>query len=194
MVFSGHMMKSGTIVDAAIIDAPSSTKNAEKKRVPEIHLGTKCHTDVDAGSGLGPYYRGHHGKRTQRNSCVQVNPRGRRGGVRRFQISGIQKQEDIQADPHLASIYYRINVVPRVCRRYQIGPSTGSGISSAGSPLCAARWSAHFALSNGSSFFIKFHVRSWQRTNAGFRTKSSQGTTWAQSAFLKGIGPPKRGI
>ncbi len=30
------MMKGGTIVDAAIIDAPSSTKNAEKNRDPEM--------------------------------------------------------------------------------------------------------------------------------------------------------------
>ena len=29
---TGHMMKGGTIVDATIINAPSSTKNAEKAR------------------------------------------------------------------------------------------------------------------------------------------------------------------
>ncbi len=61
MVASGHMMKGGTIVDATIIDAPSSTKNAEKKRDPEMHqtkkggqwrFGMKCHIGVDAGSGL----------------------------------------------------------------------------------------------------------------------------------------------
>ena len=37
MVQSGHMMKGGTIVDATIIDAPSSTKNVEKARDPEMH-------------------------------------------------------------------------------------------------------------------------------------------------------------
>lgn len=36
MVATGHMMKGGTIVDATIINAPSSTKNAEKSRDPEI--------------------------------------------------------------------------------------------------------------------------------------------------------------
>lgn len=35
MVQTGHMMKGGTIVDAAIINAPSSTKNADKARDPE---------------------------------------------------------------------------------------------------------------------------------------------------------------
>ena len=33
----GHIIKGGTIVDAIIIDAPSSTKNAEKKRDSEMH-------------------------------------------------------------------------------------------------------------------------------------------------------------
>lgn len=61
MVQSGHMMKGGTIVDVTIIDAPYSTKNAEKTRDPEMHqtrkgnvwrFGMKCHVGVDAGSGL----------------------------------------------------------------------------------------------------------------------------------------------
>ena len=61
MVQSGYMMKGGTIVDATIIDAPSSTKNVEKARDPEMHqtrkgnewrFGMKCHVGVDAGSGL----------------------------------------------------------------------------------------------------------------------------------------------
>lgn len=55
------MMRGGTIVDATLISAPSSTKNAEKKRDPEMHsvkkgnqwhFGMKCHTGVDAGSGF----------------------------------------------------------------------------------------------------------------------------------------------
>ena len=58
---TGHIMHGGTIVDATIINAPSSTKNAEKKRDPEMHqtkkgnewkFGMKCNVVVDAGSGL----------------------------------------------------------------------------------------------------------------------------------------------
>ena len=37
IVQTGHMMKGGTIVDATIINAPSSTKNADKARDPEMH-------------------------------------------------------------------------------------------------------------------------------------------------------------
>ena len=60
MAQTGHMMKGGTIVDATIISAPSSTKNADKARDPEMHqtkkgnewkFGMKCHIGVDAGSG-----------------------------------------------------------------------------------------------------------------------------------------------
>lgn len=55
------LMKSGTIVDATIIEAPSSTKNEEKKRDPDMsstkknnewHFGMKAHIGVDANSGL----------------------------------------------------------------------------------------------------------------------------------------------
>ena len=53
-------MHGGTIVDASIIDAPSSTKNAEKARDPEMcqtmkgkewRFGMKMHIGVDAGTG-----------------------------------------------------------------------------------------------------------------------------------------------
>lgn len=55
------LLKQGTIVDATIIHAPSSTKNAEGKRDPEMHQtkkgkqwyhGMKAHTGVDMASGL----------------------------------------------------------------------------------------------------------------------------------------------
>jgi IS5 family transposase len=55
------LMKEGTIVDATIIAAPSSTKNARQERDPEMHqtkkgnqwhFGMKAHIGVDAQSGL----------------------------------------------------------------------------------------------------------------------------------------------
>ena len=57
----GLMLREGTIVDATIIAAPSSTKNAKGKRDPEMHqtkkgkqwhFGMKAHIGVDAASGL----------------------------------------------------------------------------------------------------------------------------------------------
>jgi len=55
------LMREGTIVDATIIAAPPSTKNARKERDPEMHqtkkgnewhFGMKAHVGVDAASGL----------------------------------------------------------------------------------------------------------------------------------------------
>ena len=57
----GHRLRTGTIVDASIIAAPSSTKNRRRARDPEMHqtkkgkqwyFGMKAHIGVDAGSGL----------------------------------------------------------------------------------------------------------------------------------------------
>ena len=57
----GLLMRAGTIVDATIIAAPSSTKNADKARDPDMHqtkkgnqwhFGMKAHIGVDAESGL----------------------------------------------------------------------------------------------------------------------------------------------
>jgi IS5 family transposase len=57
----GLMLREGTIVDATIIAAPSSTKNQKGERDPEMHqtkkgnqwhFGMKAHIGVDADSGL----------------------------------------------------------------------------------------------------------------------------------------------
>lgn len=57
----GFLMKSGTIVDATLLSAPSSTKNQTGKRDPEMsstkkngkwHFGMKTHIGVDVESGL----------------------------------------------------------------------------------------------------------------------------------------------
>ncbi|OIQ74754.1 transposase DDE domain protein [mine drainage metagenome] len=57
----GLLLKEGTVVDATLIAAPSSTKNSTGTRDPEMHqtkkgnqwhFGMKCHIGVDADSGL----------------------------------------------------------------------------------------------------------------------------------------------
>ncbi|AXI53271.1 IS5/IS1182 family transposase [Sulfitobacter sp. JL08] len=57
----GVTLRSGTLVDATIIDAPSSTKNEAKARDPEMsstkkgndwYFGMKAHVGVDADSGI----------------------------------------------------------------------------------------------------------------------------------------------
>jgi IS5 family transposase len=66
----GLLLKTGTVVDATLIAAPSSTKNQDKERDPEMHsskkgqqmyFGMKAHIGADADSGLVHTVRGTSG-------------------------------------------------------------------------------------------------------------------------------------
>jgi len=114
----GHMMRGGTIVDATLISAPSSTKNKKKERDPEMHqtkkgnewhFGMKCHVGVDAGSGYT-----HSLETTAANvHDITVAPQlireddevvyGDSGYI------GIEKREEVKTSPHLSTKEYRIN-------------------------------------------------------------------------------------
>ncbi len=61
LILKGLMLKEGTVVDATIIAAPSSTKNQSGERDPEMHqtkkgnqwyFGMKAHIGVDADTGV----------------------------------------------------------------------------------------------------------------------------------------------
>lgn len=61
LLAKGLLLKQGTVVDATLIAAPSSTKNQDGERDPEMHqtkkgnqwhFGMKAHAGVDADSGL----------------------------------------------------------------------------------------------------------------------------------------------
>jgi transposase, IS5 family len=63
----GLLLKAGTVVDATLIEAPSSTKNKDHKRDPDMHsskkgeqmyFGMKAHIGADAESGLVHTVRG----------------------------------------------------------------------------------------------------------------------------------------
>ena len=66
----GWLLKTGTVVDATLIPAPSSTKNKTQSRDPEMHsskkgnqwhFGMKAHIGADAESGLVHSVRGTSG-------------------------------------------------------------------------------------------------------------------------------------
>ena len=114
----GYLMRGGTIVDATLIQAPSSTKNEKKERDPEMHqtkkgnqyyFGMKNHIGVDAGSGyvhsLETTAANAHditmaSRLIRKNDTVVYGDAG---------YLGIEKREEITADAHLSSIEYRIN-------------------------------------------------------------------------------------
>ena len=118
---AGLMMHGGTIVDATIIAAPSSTKNRDGKRDPEMHQtkkgnqwyhGMKVHSGVDAGSGYvysitGTATNVHDieeaGKLLRKDDKVAYGDSG---------YSGIEKRNDIKNDEQFSKIEFRINRRP----------------------------------------------------------------------------------
>jgi len=114
----GYMMRGGSIVDATLIAAPSSTKNVEKKRDPEMcqtkkgnewHFGMKCHIGVDAGSGYV-----HSLETTAANvhdvtmaSClIREDDEVVYGDAGYL---GLEKRDEITGSAQLSAIDYRIN-------------------------------------------------------------------------------------
>lgn len=96
----GLLMREGTIVDATIIAAPSSTKNKEQKRDPEMsstkkgnqwYFGMKAHIGTDAKSGLV-----HHLHTTAAKTSDRIPFRQLLHGEEKaiFGDKGYYKQED----------------------------------------------------------------------------------------------------
>ena len=122
MVETGHMMKGGTIVDATIINAPSSTKNAEKARDPEMHqtkkgkewrFGMKCHIGADAGSGLVltiTVTAENEHDITQAANLLREDDEVVYGDSGYL---GVQKHPEIANNAHFSKIDFRINRRPR---------------------------------------------------------------------------------
>ena len=121
MVQTGHMMKGGTIVDATIINAPSSTKNAQKARDPEMHqtkkgnewrFGMKCYIGVDAGSG--PVHTmtitaANEHDITETAKLLREDDRVVYGDSGYL---GVQKRPEITSNEHFSKIDFRINRRP----------------------------------------------------------------------------------
>jgi IS5 family transposase len=131
---AGVMMRGGTIVDATLISAPSSTKNAKHERDPEMHqtkkggqwyFGMKIHSGVDAATGYV-----HTIEATSANvHDVEMAPKlirknddvvyGDSGYL------GIAQRAEVQSSEHLSKIDYRINRRPSQLKT----PDTYKGIN-----------------------------------------------------------------
>ena len=112
----GLMLKTGTVVDATLIAAPSSTKNSTGERDPAMHqskkgnqwhFGMKAHIGVDADSGLvhtviGTAANVHdvtqgHGLLHGEESVVFADA-GYRGADKREEATGVQWQVAMRPD------------------------------------------------------------------------------------------------
>ena len=93
----GLRLQEGTIVDASIIEAPSSTKNRAGARDPEMHqvkkgnawhFGMKVHIGVDAQTGVVAQRIHDGGQCERRDRSAPVAARGRVAGVGGCGVSG----------------------------------------------------------------------------------------------------------
>lgn len=119
---TGHIMHGGSIVDATIISAPSSTKNAEKKRDPEMHqtkkgnewkFGMKCHVGVDAGSGLVHTITVTSANVHDINETHKLLREDDEFAYGDSGYIGIEKRDEIKNDEHLSKVDFRINRRPK---------------------------------------------------------------------------------
>lgn len=107
LVQRGLLLKAGTVVDATLIAAASSTKKNDYKRDPEMHsskkgkqmyLGMKAHIGADAESGLVHTVRGTSGNVhdvTEGNSLLHGEEADAFGDAG---YQGIEKRPDAKAD------------------------------------------------------------------------------------------------
>ena len=113
----GWIMRGGSIVDATIIAAPSSTKNATGTRDPDMHqtrkgnqwyFGMKAHLGVDAGTGYA-----HTVSATPANTHdLDEAPKLVRGDdevvYADYGYQGAAKRPEIAGDEHLGKVEWRI--------------------------------------------------------------------------------------
>jgi IS5 family transposase len=118
---AGLLMHGGSIVDATIIAAPSSTKNREGKRDPEMHQtkkgnqwyhGMKIHAGVDAGSGYVHTITATAANVHDIEEAVKLIREDDRVVYGDSGYVGIEKREDIRQEEDFSRIEFRINTRP----------------------------------------------------------------------------------
>ena len=113
----GWIMRGGSIVDATIIAAPSSTKNAAGARDPEMHqtkkgnqwyFGMKAHIGVDAGTGY---------VHSVTVTAANIHDLDEISGLIRSDdevvygdagYQGVEKRPEITDDEHLSTVAWRV--------------------------------------------------------------------------------------
>ena len=118
---AGLIMHGGTIVDATIIAAPSSTKNASGERDSEMHqtkkgnqwyFGMKVHSGVDAGTG---YVHTITGTSANVHDSAEAYKLIREDDTVMYGDSGylgVQNQDVVKNDEHLSKVAFVVNKRP----------------------------------------------------------------------------------
>ena len=118
---AGLIMHGGSIVDATIIAAPSSTKNKEGKRDPEMHQtkkgnqwyhGMKVHAGVDAGSGYVHTITGTVANVHDIDETVNLLREDDKVCYGDSGYSGAEKRPELRDSECFCNIEFRTNVRP----------------------------------------------------------------------------------
>lgn len=119
----GRLMHGGTIIDATIIEAPASTKNAEQKRDPEMHqvkkgnewhFGARMHIGVDAGTGYIHSLEMTAANVSERDIAAALIRQDDKVLYGDAGYTGLSKRTEFQQDEHLSSLTFRINTRNRL--------------------------------------------------------------------------------
>ncbi len=113
----GWVMRGDSIVDATIIAAPSSTKNATGTRDPEMHqtrkgnqwyFGMKAHIGVDAGTGYVHSVTATSANVHDLDETARLLRPDDRVVYTDAGYQGIQRRPEVTEDEHLCKVEFRV--------------------------------------------------------------------------------------
>ena len=189
----GLMMRKGTVVDATLIAAPSSTKNEAGERDPEMrqtkkgknwYFGMKAHIGVDADSGLV-----HTGATTPAN----VNDLTMAGALLHGQETaahGDAGYQGVHKRPEAAGPEWHVAMRPG--RRRQLNPFIEPQLLTAQAEKLKARIRAKvehpFRVLKRQFGFTKVRYRGLAKNTAQIVTLFALGNLWMARRKLMGTG------
>jgi IS5 family transposase len=113
----GWIMRGGSIVDATLIAAPSSTKNATGERDPEMHqtkkgnqwyFGMKAHIGADAGSGYVHSVTVTSANVHDLDEAVELVRADDEVVYTDAGYQGVEKRPEVTSDEHLSTVEFRV--------------------------------------------------------------------------------------
>ncbi|WP_415107540.1 IS5 family transposase [Micropruina sp.] len=116
---NGWIMRGGTVVDATLIAAPSSTKNQTGTRDPQMHqtrkgnqwyFGMKPHIGVDAGTGYVHSLSVTAANVADVEQAASLIRDDDEVGYADAGYRGVEKRPEIIEDEHLSTVEFRVGI------------------------------------------------------------------------------------
>ena len=191
----GLLLKVGTAVDATLIAAPTSTKNKDRTRDPEMHsskkgsqwyFGMKAHIGVDAESGLVHTVRGtsgHVSDIAEANSLARTATRASPFGDAGYQ--GIEKRPDARAD-----VIWHVAMRPGKRRALNKKNAADAMIDQAEKLKAGIRAKVEhpFRVIKRQFGFVKVRYRGLKKNTAQLFTLFALSNLWMVRSKLMGVG------